>query len=1195
MFFKSLELQGFKSFPDRVKLEFDKGLTAVVGPNGSGKSNIGDAIRWVLGEQSTKLLRGNRMEDVIFSGTKKRRPAGFAAVTIQLDNQSGLLGDTYGETVVITRKLYRSGESVYQINGKNVRLKDVQELLMDTGMGRDGYAIIGQGRIAEIVSARSTDRRELFEEATGVSKFRYKREEAERNLQAAQENLVRLQDIAATLEGRVEPLRQQAEVAKQFLKLSEQQKKLEISLWMQQMTGLEQEKLALRDNLLQARANYQNAVLDLEQADKALQEQYRQMQQTTVKIQTLREQVQKAEETTAQTQADIAVCTNEQQHTAQRLTQLAQQKTDADAAAQEATAQLASQQAELEALQQQQAEALAACQAQEAIRLAFSEKASQLAQALQTAEQTLQAGYGTQNTQFAKTESLAAQIETLQAQTVSQSAQAAALQQQQQAAVSAVTAAESTVQETAAAETAVRVALEAAQKQQTAAQALLEQMQVNRAQRQVQLQTTTQRHQMLQEMEHNMEGYAGSVKAVLQAEKGKPHGVYGTVSQLVTTESRYSLAIETALGGAMQHIVVADETAAKDWIRYLAARRAGRATFLPLTSIQGQQLKEQAVLQEKTVIGLASELVQYDAKFKNIIQSLLGRIVIAENLDTATELAKRYGYRFRIVTLDGQVINAGGSFTGGSSQKRSGVLSRKNELLALQQKMTDLQEAVRQDSAAWEAQKATCAQQTQQVTQLQNQLHAAHAEQLLAVANAETAKKQLAQMQTQLTERQKQHQALAAQIADLQQQHAVAKAAWETAQTALTAAQTAQQQAKQEQEALAAEQAQATAALTERQIAAAKLEQAVTSKQQYLAEQNARLETYQQQKAQLCQEEKDCQAQCVQLQQREKTLQEQLTACKAQMTQDRQTIDQLQRVHTEQEQKIRQMQDGIREWSAAKERAAAAVAQLETQQHNLEQQRDRIVQQMREQYDVTLSEASQLAEPIPDPLQAKQELEALRRQIRALGHVNVGAIEEYQTVSEQWQFLSAQMKDATQAKQELEDLIIRLTAEMQRIFTERFAAINRSFRDIFRELFDGGEASLELTDPDDVLHSGIEIRVAPPGKVIKNLIALSGGEQSFVAIAIYFAILQQRPTPFCIMDEIDAALDEGNVRRYVQYLQRFRQTTQFILITHRRMAMEAADALYGVTMQEDGISRLLHMQQPEALSGTMTNDAETER
>ena len=317
MFFKSLELQGFKSFPDRVKLEFEQGLTAVVGPNGSGKSNIGDAIRWVLGEQSTKLLRGNRMEDVIFSGTKRRKPSGFAAVTIQLDNQTGLFGESYGETIAITRKLYRSGESVYQINGKAVRLKDVQELLMDTGMGRDGYAIIGQGRIAEIVSARSTDRRELFEEATGVSKFRYKREEAERNLQAAQENLVRLQDIAATLEGRVEPLRQQAEVAKQFLKLSEQQKKLELSLWMQQLTGLDQEKAALRDTLLQARGNEQNAALDLKQADALLQEQYREMQQTTVRIQNLRESVQQAEETAAQTQADLAVCANEQQHNEQ--------------------------------------------------------------------------------------------------------------------------------------------------------------------------------------------------------------------------------------------------------------------------------------------------------------------------------------------------------------------------------------------------------------------------------------------------------------------------------------------------------------------------------------------------------------------------------------------------------------------------------------------------------------------------------------------------------------------------------------------------------------------------------------------------------------------------------------------------------------------------------------------------------------
>lgn len=1179
MFFKSLELQGFKSFPDRVKLEFEQGLTAVVGPNGSGKSNIGDAIRWVLGEQSTKLLRGNRMEDVIFSGTKRRKPSGFAAVTIQLDNQTGLFGESYGETIAITRKLYRSGESVYQINGKAVRLKDVQELLMDTGMGRDGYAIIGQGRIAEIVSARSTDRRELFEEATGVSKFRYKREEAERNLQAAQENLVRLQDIAATLEGRVEPLRQQAEVAKQFLKLSEQQKKLELSLWMQQLTGLDQEKAALRDTLLQARGNEQNAALDLKQADALLQEQYREMQQTTVRIQNLRESVQQAEETAAQTQADLAVCANEQQHNEQRLIQVAQQQKDAVAAEQTATEQLQTQQAAIQTLQEQKATAVKACQEQEQFQKELAKQLAAAAAAVKEAETKLRTSYGNQNHSFARAESLAAQIETIQAQTVSQTAQAAALQQQLQAAAETEQQTIDAVSAAVEAETAVRVALEAAQQQHKTLAVHLEQQQVQNAQRQMQLQTAQQRLQLLQEMEHNMEGYAGSVKAVLQAEHGKPHGVYGTVSQLLTTESWYSLAIETALGGAMQNIVVADETAAKDWIRYLKMKRAGRATFLPLTAIKEQTFRESAVLQEKAVIGLACDLVQYDAKFQNIVSSLLGRIVIAENLDDATQLAQRYGYRFRIVTLDGQVINAGGSFTGGSSQKKGGILTRKNEQLALQQTIQQLQEQVQADAEQFRQQKAAVQKQLEQVQTLQNQLHHEHAEQLLAAARAETAKKQSQQLQQQLSERQQQRKQLSEQVAALQQQHATAKAEWERVQADLTALQAQQQEAKQRQETLSAEQAAVREQLTTRQIAAAKLEQAYLSQQQQIAEQQERLQQCRQQKQQLTEAEAACREQAVQLQQQEQELQTKLTTCREQMTQHRKTIEQLQRIHTEQEQRIRQQQEGIRELSAARERAAAEVAQLETKQHTLEQQRDRIVQQMREQYDVTLSEANQLAEPISNELLAKQQLETLRRQIRALGHVNVSAIEEYQEVSRQWEFLSAQLQDATQAKQELETLIVQLTAEMQRIFTERFAGINQAFQEIFRELFDGGEASLSLSDPDDVLHSGIEIQVAPPGKVIKNLIALSGGEQSFVAIAIYFAILRQRPTPFCIMDEIDAALDEGNVRRYVQYLQRFRDTTQFILITHRRMAMEAADALYGVTMQEDGISRLLHMEQ----------------
>jgi len=525
------------------------------------------------------------------------------------------------------------------------------------------------------------------------------------------------------------------------------------------------------------------------------------------------------------------------------------------------------------------------------------------------------------------------------------------------------------------------------------------------------------------------------------------------------------------------------------------------------------------------------------------------------------------------------VINAGGSFTGGSSQKKGGILTRKNEQLALQQTIQQLQEQVQADAEQFRQQKAAVQKQLEQVQTLQNQLHHEHAEQLLAAARAETAKKQFQQLQQQLSERQQQRKQLSEQVAALQQQHVTAKAEWEQVQADLTALQAQQQEAKQQQETLSAEQAAVREQLTTRQIAAAKLEQAYLSQQQQIAEQQERLQQCRQQKQQLTEAEAACQEQAVQLQQQEQELQTKLTTCREQMTQHRKTIEQLQRIHVEQEQRIRQQQEGIRELSAARERAAAEVAQLEAKQHTLEQQRDRIVQQMREQYDVTLSEANQLAEPISNELLAKQQLETLRRQIRALGHVNVSAIAEYQEVSKQWEFLSAQLQDATQAKQELETLIVQLTAEMQRIFTERFAGINQAFQEIFRELFDGGEASLSLSDPDDVLHSGIEIQVAPPGKVIKNLIALSGGEQSFVAIAIYFAILRQRPTPFCIMDEIDAALDEGNVRRYVQYLQRFRDTTQFILITHRRMAMEAADALYGVTMQEDGISRLLHMEQ----------------
>ena len=692
MYLQSLELQGFKSFPDKIKLTFDKGLTAVVGPNGSGKSNIGDAVRWVLGEQSTKTLRGNKMEDVIFSGTKTRKPMGFAAVTLEINNATGELGEEYGAVVSVTRKLYRSGDSEYRINGKSVRLKDVTELFMDTGMGRDGYAIIGQGRIAEIVSAKSTDRRDIFEEAAGVSKFRYKKQEAQRKLDGAQENLVRLLDIVAELEARVEPLRKQAEKAKQYVELAGQQKQLEVSLWVRRLTALREKLTALSDGCLQAQAEYQNAEREVQRADTQVQEGYRKMQESTLHMEELRQKLREADQETANLQSAIAVCENEVVHSEGAIAELERQMAliaEQSEAAENQFLVLQKRQAELE---QRQEKLQAQSGEVEQRWKSLEQAAAQQGEACEKSSARMQQLLMQQSELRVMQETAAGQQQELRAQITEHAMRCHALGQAKETQQSAYQTAEQQAAQTAETLQQVQNRRDGFQRRYANSVQALENGKKQQEQAAFALREKRQRQKLLQDMERNMEGFAGSVKSVLRADGGKPHGVFGTVAQLITTNSRYGVALETALGGAMQNLVVADENAAKQWIRHLAKNRAGRATFLPLTSVRGRTLTESGLERHEGFIDLACNLVQYDPQYAEIVRFLLGRIVVAEDLDTATALARAYQYRFRIVTLDGQIINAGGSFTGGSAQRSGGMLTRRAELDSLAAAIQTLEE-----------------------------------------------------------------------------------------------------------------------------------------------------------------------------------------------------------------------------------------------------------------------------------------------------------------------------------------------------------------------------------------------------------------------------------------------------------------------------------------------------------------------
>ena len=1179
MYLKSLEIQGFKSFPDKISLTFDKGLTAVVGPNGSGKSNIGDSVRWVLGEQSTKTLRGNKMEDVIFSGTVARKPMGFAAVTLNIDNSDRTLADMADE-VAVTRKLYRSGESEYLINGRQCRLKDINELFMDTGLGRDGYSIIGQGRIAEIVGAKSSERRDIFEEAAGISKFRYKKLEAERKLSAAQENLVRLTDILSELEGRVEPLRIQSEKAQKFIKLAADQKQLEISVWMHRLDELKVKLDSIEEKILVSKSEYENIENDIQREDQKIQEGYRKMQESTVRSDEIRRKMIEEEQEASDMKSGIAVLENDIKHCREAIA-AAQKNIDSSGEAKE------------ELLRQKKA---------------AEEKLVSLGEDIKSVE----AGIAEAEQSFAKVEADSSQLGDsvdkasgeINALYIKQSEHKFAIESSK----AAISEEEKRLGELRASESDFADTITDYQKklEQSAADeaenerkheelknrlAGLERLYKTRREGfdnakedferlLYDLKDRQQRRKILSDLENNMEGFAGSVKQVLKASKqGRIGGVFGTVAQNIGVEQEYAVAVETALGGAMQNIIVENEDIAKRCIRFLKEQKGGRATFLPITSVKGRELTEQGLENCEGYVAVASSIITYDKKFSGIIASLLGRIVIAEDIDSATNIAKRYGYKFKIVTLDGQVINAGGSFTGGSAQKSGGIITRRNEmdildseiekleqqrgtLMANTEKLRAEAEKLRYDSEAAKAELTECEAQKVRIgaeaSSLRSLIEQMNAQADNSVRLIAAAEQKIAAEKANIAEAEKS----LAETEDL-----IAKAEQELSQ-----GQEAKEGLRRKREELSEKLSQ----LRMRGIELSKDVQAQELEIKRIADGLEEL------KAGGRRFEEEISRQEMTISEKQRGIDEynaKLGSFKSNTDVYLADIKRYQDMYNEQNRLVNELSKGMKQFSEAKERLSGDITRLEDRKESVCRDSDHIINQLREVYELNRSEAVQLAEKLEDINEAQHKLSEIKKSIRALGSVNVDAIEEYKEVSERYEFMSAQIADIQRSKAELEGIISELTNEMCRIFSESFAVINSNFKEIFVELFGGGKAELILTDPENVLESGIEISVAPPGKVIKNLISLSGGEQSFVAIAIYFAILRLRPAPFCILDEIDAALDEVNVRKYAQYLKNFTDTTQFVLVTHRRSAMEEANVLYGVTMQEDGISKLLKMEQ----------------
>lgn len=1178
MYLKSLELQGFKSFPDKISLTFDEGLTAVVGPNGSGKSNIGDAVRWVLGEQSTKELRGKSMEDVIFSGTKTRKQMGFAAVTLTIDNSDHRLNEPEDE-VAVTRRLYRSGDSEYLINGRNVRLKDVNELFMDTGLGRDGYAIIGQGRIAEIVGAKSNERRDIFEEAAGVSKFRYRKQEAERKLSQAQDNLLRLTDIVAELESRIGPLKSQAEKAEKYLVLAAERKTLEVSFWVYRLGKQTAQLDTLSERYLQLTAECENLKNDLQREQEKLDLAFQDMQQATVDIETLQNKIVASEQENAGVTANIAVCNNEIAHSSEKIADLERRRTelsDSDGEWERRLAEqdryiksLVSQQTVLEqeiAAQLQQLEALAI--QNETQNYAISQQDSALRELYlqENAQRVRLAGF---ERDLTETKDTMQQAEADGASVSERLQQYAREEQKLQKKIDA--AAQKFVEQQNRLNGFRQLADIREQKFQQAQDAV--------SKCNAEYANTQQKQRILRDLEQNMEGYAGSVRQILKvAGSGRLGGVHGTVAQRITVEPQYGTAIETALGGALQNLIVENEETAKRCIRYLKEIRGGRATFLPLTTIRGGRLHER-LDDVDGFVALACDLVGFDGIYRNVMESLLGRIAVAEDIDAASRIARQFQYKFRIVTLDGQVVHAGGSYSGGSAARSAGVITRTHEieetnarLKLLETEMQSYKAEAAKRKAEWaklltdiEGAQALMTESQELQNDLQQQLAALKIREASDKAWQENEAEQrakliekIALLETSRADAEQQLSALTANIAD-----AAAKL----------------QSDSESQTKLQSDQAMLSHTIADQKIKQAELAKDLESERHRRISIAKNMEQAADQLAEIADHIRLEQKNIAEKKSAIKELTDGQDARRAAITEMQNEIGKLRRVHDEKEKHTNDIRRGMDTLRDAREKQSLDRTRIEERKENVQKEIDDLVFRLQDSYELTRSEAETQAEPIENVGEAEKQLSSLKNRIRALGSVNVAAVDEYKEVSERYRFMTGQIKDIETAKSELEQLIERLTTDMCAIFQESFVKINRYFGEIFVELFGGGSASLELTDPEHILESGIEIKVAPPGKVIKNLISLSGGEQSFVAICIYFAILKLRPAPFCILDEIDAALDEVNVRKYAQYLKHFFGSVQFVVVTHRRSAMDEANVLYGVTMQEDGVSRLLRLDQ----------------
>ena len=1178
MYLKSIELQGFKSFPDKTVLKFHKGITAVVGPNGSGKSNVSDAVRWVLGEQSTKSLRGSKMEDVIFSGTAERKATGFAQVTLVLDNTDRQI-DFDKDELSIARRYYRSGESEYIIDGATVRLRDINELFMDTGLGRDGYSIISQGKIADIISSKSNERREIFEEAAGISRYRYRRQDAQRKLAQAEENMVRLLDILDELSARVGPLKTQSEKAEKFLVLAEEKKELEIGLWLD-LINKSGEKLREQDKKITlATAQYEQCEQGLSEIEEENQRIYNENADSNMLIEQLRANVASAEEEAIRTESEMELSRQSIEHNNATIARIREDAANAGDNEEAINAQIADNEAKIAALretinerrgqlEQQSLGMQSLMNENELFTKQFSEytaKLSDLQLALSDARVLKSTALSSAEQIALRSEDIDKTIETKRASLEKALAEKAECEEQ-------LKRYEDTVQ-------GYRNTLEGYDLKYVTDKNKAVKLKNECDRLNAESYNKNQKLVMLRELQKNMEGYSGAVKAVIKAGRhGVLRGLHGALADLIKTDPAHSLAVETALGNALQNVVCGTEADAKRAIGYLKSNNLGRVTFLPISSVSARSLEQKGIEDCEGFVDYATALVDCDRQYRDIIANLLGKTVVTEDLDSAILMAKRYGYAFKIVTLDGQLINAGGSITGGSKAKNTGMLSRMSEIEKTEKECAEMkalaEEAFEKSNAAekalakieaeMEAVRADIITGGEDVIRQQGELK-------LVEEQCASAKADLEQLESE-----KQNSAARMEALHAEAQAAEQKA--ESIQNEITALEAEIDRINADKEKLSEKREQLNAVANEVNIAIAAANQEIAAKQETIQSLTVQKLSQAERAAKIDEEIAAIHLRNQALEEAIVAAAEKRDALRAKAQEAKQSIESILASRSELEKQSTELRAKEKELINTREALSGEMARLTERKSNMQNEYESTLAKLFDEYELSRTDAEALGIRIENVGEAQRQLSSCKAKIRALGTVNVAAIEEYREVKERYDFLSLQLEDVQKSERELTKLIKELTNNMSAKFTEQFQKINREFGETMREFFDGGKAELQLEDEENVLECGIEIKVQPPGKNVQNIALLSGGEKSLAAVALLFAILKVTPAPFCIYDEVEAALDDVNVDKYAKYMRKMCERIQFIAITHRRGTMEEADVLYGVTMQEKGVSKLLELQ-----------------